>query len=77
MDKRVERSIFDIWIDRHGPDGLLRLAERSGVSSSTIAKARLGYIPRRQRTRSMLCKAMGVSENKLFPLVAANEDEAS
>jgi transcriptional regulator with XRE-family HTH domain len=71
MERRVERNLIDRWIDEHGPDGLLRLAERSGVSSSTITKARLGYVPRKKCTRNRLCEAMRVSEERLFPSVGA------
>lgn len=77
MDKRVERKILDKWIDMHGPDGLLELARASGVSSSTIAKARLGFIPKKHSTRDRLCKALNVSEAKLFPSVGADEGAAS
>lgn len=71
MDRRVERCHFDIWIDKNGPDGLLELAKKSGVSSSTITKARIGAVPKKQITRSRLCMAIGVSEDKLFPLVTS------
>lgn len=67
MDRRVQRSLIDSWIDKHGPDGLLRLADRSGVSSSTISKARLGRVPKRQNIRDRLCEAIGVKEDQLFP----------
>ena len=77
MDKRVERTIIDRWIDRNGPDGLLELARASGVSSSTITKARLGVVPKRQRTRDRLCEALNVSEAKLFPAVGAAGERAS
>lgn len=76
MDRRVERSLIDRWIDKNGPDGLLELAKTSGVSSSTIAKARVGYVPKKQVTRNRLCEALKVSENRLFPPTSADEEEA-
>ena len=68
MNRRVERSFIDKWLEENGPDALLRLADRSGVSSSTITKARLGVVPKRKRTRLQLCKALRVGEDALFPL---------
>ena len=69
MDRTVKRDIIDIWLDKHGPNGMLRLADKSGVSSSTITKARLGMVPKKQVTRDRLCRAMGVPEEALFPLL--------
>ena len=69
MERKVDRTLIDRWVDEHGPDGLLRLAVKSGVSTSTIAKARLGQVPRRFRTRHALCKVLGVPESALFPEV--------
>lgn len=74
MNRRVERTLIDRWIDKNGPDGLLELARASGVSSSTISKARLGYVPKRQRTRDRLCSVLKVSEARLFPPVRAGEE---
>lgn len=73
MDRRTERDIIDRWIDEHGPDGLLRLADESGVSSSTITKARIGYVPKKHGTRAKLCKALGVSEQELFPTLVTSK----
>lgn len=75
MDRRVNRGPIDRWIDKNGPDGLLELAKLSGVSSSTITKARLGVVPKRQRTRDRLCGAMNVTEVELFP-PATNKGKA-
>lgn len=71
MDKRVARDLIDRWIDKNGPDGLLELARKSGVSSSTITRARLGSPPKKQHTRDRLCEAIGVTESQLFPVVGA------
>lgn len=70
MMRTVNRSLIDQWIDVNGPDGLLRLAQASGVSSSTITKARLGMAPKKFSTRRRLCEAIGVDEGRLFPMRA-------
>ena len=75
MTRTVARALIDKWIDKNGPDGLLELARLSGVSSSTLTKARLGAVPKRQRTRDRICAALKVSEARLFPLVSAGEGE--
>jgi transcriptional regulator with XRE-family HTH domain len=71
MNKRINRNLIDSWIDKNGPDGLLVLAQQSGVSASTITKARIGIIPKKYVTRDRLCKAIGVNEDQLFPTVGA------
>ena len=77
MQKRVVRTYIDRWIDINGPDGLLKLAVKSGVSASTITKARLGYPPKKQHTRTRICEAIGVAEHRVFPSVASSKEEAS
>lgn len=77
MSRTVARKLIDDWIDKNGPNGLLELAKASGVSSSMIAKARTGVVPKKFRTRERLSTALGVSEDVLFPLVAAKGKRAS
>ncbi len=77
MERMINRPVIDLWIDKNGPNGLLRLAEKSGVSASTIEKARIGKIPKRQRTRDALCAALNVSERTLFPPLARSGERAS
>lgn len=77
MSKRVERKYIDAWISEHCPNGLLRLAEISEVSADTIVKVRLGYVPRKKGTRDRLCRALNISEAKLFPAVSAAGEQAS
>ena len=75
MNRRVERSLIDQWVDENGPDGLLKLASLSGVSSSTWIKARAGVVPKRKRTRDGMIRALNVTEAKLFPVVGAAGNE--
>lgn len=77
MNARVARSLIDDWVNENGPDGLLKLAKRSGVSSSTWTKARLGVVPKRVRTRRKMYEALKVQEAELFVPVGAGEEQAS
>lgn len=70
MNRRVARVLIDRWVDKNGPDGLLKLAQATGVSASTITKVRNGLIPKKQSTRDRLCNVLG----ELFPLVGASEE---
>lgn len=67
--RRTNREILDEWLERNGPDGISRLAIESGVSASTISKARFGIsVPKKLSTRNKICAVLGVSEDILFPL---------
>jgi transcriptional regulator with XRE-family HTH domain len=78
MIRNVERTHLDRWIEEHGPDGISKLAIRSEVSASTISKVRTGFVPAKTATRRALAEAIGIEEDTLFPLVAAEgKDEAS
>ncbi|CAB4152597.1 hypothetical protein UFOVP610_20 [uncultured Caudovirales phage] len=69
MTRTVERKHLDEWIDKNGPDGALKLAKKAGVSSSLLLKARAGRAPVKGFMRAQICKALGVSEDELFPIV--------
>lgn len=73
MERTVNREIIDKWIDRNSPNGLASLAIASGISSGTISKIRLGYVPEKSGTRIKLAKALIVNEDDLFP-EATGED---
>ncbi len=75
MNTRVARKIIDDWIDAHRPHGLLRLAEQSGISASLISNVRRGFVPGRYYSRERLSKALGVSQDTLFP--PAKDEAAS
>ena len=77
MDRTVKKDLIGSWVDKNGPNGLLRLAEKSGVSASTISKARLGTIPKKYVTRARLCEALDVEEDELFPPLKRRKDKAS
>lgn len=77
MNRKVNRELIDSWIDEHSPNGLSELSVRAKVSISTIGQARRGFVPRKDRTRLKLCRALGVNEDALFPPVAAGEGEES
>lgn len=76
-ERRPERRFIDRWISDNNPDGILLLAQRSRVSSSTITKIRLGYVPKKRDTRLKLCEALGVTEDELFPLAPTRRRRAS
>ncbi|MGZ3770045.1 MAG: hypothetical protein ACXVCP_00465 [Bdellovibrio sp.] len=67
----VNRTLIDVWVDNNGPDGLVKLALKAGVSSSLLEKTRLGFAPKKAFTRQKICQALGVKEAELFP--ARNE----
>lgn len=75
--RRVDRAVVDKWLDQNGPDGVSRLAVKSGVSASTIAKMRAGRVPVKASSRLAICRSIGVSEEVLFPAVGAEGNEAS
>jgi len=77
MSMKVQREHIDKWIDRNGPDGLVKLAQKAGISSSLMNKVRIGNVPRKASTRISICKALNVSEKTLFPFVEADEGKAS
>jgi transcriptional regulator with XRE-family HTH domain len=76
MGITVQRNLLDKWIEKNGPDGVVKLALKAGVSSSLLQKVRIGKIPKRSN-RILICKALNVSEATLFPTVDADEEAAS
>lgn len=77
VSRKIERKLIDRWVENHTPDGLLKLAQKSGVSSSTIARARIGDVPKKPITRQRLAKAVDATEDQLFPLVTAGVEQVS
>lgn len=74
MNRRVERHYIDKWVNEKYPDAITKLAIASGIPASSIAKIRLGRVPKSQDDRQRLSKALSLKEDVLFPPV---EDEAS
>jgi hypothetical protein len=77
VNRRVERSYIDQFIENNGPDGLLEYAKAARVSSSTIAKARIGFVPKKRITREAMAGPLGIDEDQLFPVLQDGKDEAS
>lgn len=70
MTRRTNRRLLDEWLHRNGPDGVTKLAFNSGISASTITKARFGIsVPKKESTRRKICSVLEVSEDDLFPLI--------
>lgn len=67
MARRVNKRPLNQWIDENKPSGLAKLALQSGVSTGTLDKVRAGYVPPREGTRQRISRALGISENELFP----------
>lgn len=65
--KTVNRQIIDTWIKQNRPDGIAKLANKSLVPSNTIAKVRVGNVPRSELIRGALAEALDVKESELFP----------
>lgn len=75
MDRRVNRPLLDKWIQRHGPDGISRLAVESNVAAETIKKSRAsGEAPKKYITCKLISDAMGAELDDVFPPI---EEEAS
>lgn len=69
MTRRTNRQLLDEWLRRNGPDGVTKLAYESGVSASTISKARFGIsVPKKESTRNKICSVLDVTEDELFPV---------
>lgn len=77
MKKTVNRAPIDEWIRAAYPNGLYRLAEKSGIPVNSLTKIRLGWVPKNERRRAELAKTVGVEESELFPVLPDGESEAS
>jgi len=76
MGIKVNRGPIDLWIDRNGPDGLVKLAQKAGVSSSLMMKVRNGYVPTKASSRIKISSALSVSEDELFPIAPTRRKAA-
>jgi hypothetical protein len=75
--KTVNRAPIDEWIREAYPNGLYKLAEKSGVPVNSLSKIRLGWVPRNERKRTDLAKTVGVKESELFPVLQDGKGKAS
>lgn len=76
-ERTVNRTLIDEWVTKRNPEGVSRLALRATVSASTIAKCRAGIVPAKLSTRKLLCEALEVTEDELFPTLARGNGKAS
>jgi hypothetical protein len=67
MKRTVQRQFLDNWLSDHYPNAVAKLSIKSGVTSNSISKVRLGRIPKNAEVRKQLCKAIGIKEDDLFP----------
>lgn len=72
-ERTINSGLLISWIEKNGPNGELKLAEKSKVSYHTISRIRSGYVPKKDLTRQALATALGVKYEVLFPLVSAKE----
>jgi DNA-binding Xre family transcriptional regulator len=70
---KLKREVIDNWIAEHNPNGLFKLANKSGLSTGSITNARLNKGLKKPMTIRKLCKALGVSKEDLV----LEEGEAS
>lgn len=77
MGRIVKREIIDTWIKQAGANAVARLSHESQVSTTVIAEARVGRVPKKAITRQLLCRVLGVSEDVLFPFADPSPDESS
>ena len=77
MDLKVNRAPIDEWVDRNGPDGLVKLAQKAEISSSTMNKVRAGLVPKKRSTRIKICRALQKKEADVFIPVGAGVEVAS
>jgi transcriptional regulator with XRE-family HTH domain len=73
--KIVNRPIIDNWIKENSPDGVAKLAMKSGVSTHQIVRVRLGNVPKSLKRQEKLAKALAVKVESLFPEVWIDDDE--
>lgn len=76
-NRKVNRDVIDRWVDKNGPNGVSKLASKSGVSASMISKIRTGRVPIKPLTRAALSKALSTKEDILFPLVAQGSGKSA
>ena len=74
LNRRVNTEAIVDWITESNPQGQEKLSVKSKLSYPTVGMIRRGHVPR-SHTRRKLATALGISEEKLFPPVAAGEDE--
>jgi len=72
MKKQVNRAPIDEWIKNAYPNGLYKLSEASNIPVNSLAKIRLGWVPKNPVKRTDLAVVLGVQESELFPAKAGS-----
>ena len=76
MVRTVRKDLIDRWIEEKSPLGQEQLSVESGVSYFTVGAIRRGEVPT-GRTRRKLAKALGFTEDEVFPVVGSGQEKAS
>jgi hypothetical protein len=70
MERVLNRTIFDEWISKHGPNGVGKLAIEAQVSLSTIQNIRrTSTAPKKYCTCEKISKALGKKIDDVFPTI--------
>lgn len=77
MRRTIRREILDEWINEAYPNALKKLSDKSDVPVNSISKIRNGRVPKSEKQRRQLAKAVGVKESELFPVLPDGEEQAS
>lgn len=79
MKRRINTKLIREWVEKMGDSGRAKLALEARISVTMVQQLLADCYPQfpRETTRDRLCEALGVSEDELFPPVAAGENEAS
>jgi hypothetical protein len=70
MNRTVAKHYIDDWVARNYPNAIAKLSQISGVPYTSLVQIRYGRAPKNQPNRLKLCRALKLSENKLFPPVS-------
>ena len=73
MKRTVNSEIIENWIGENGPQGLEKLAIKAGVSSSLLAKAKRGDVPKNLYKLRQIAEAIGQSVEEVFPLATTKK----
>lgn len=68
MKRTVKREYIDEWLKERYPDAISKLAQASQIPANSIAKIRLGWVPKNPNRRKDLAAVLGVEESELFPV---------
>jgi len=75
MRLKVNRELIDKWIEDNSPDGIGKLGMLSKIPTNSLAKLRLGWVPKDILKRESLARVLGVAHDELF--FSTEDSEAS